>query len=108
MKFALRLFAVAGIGIGLMTASWAGISGAAEEHRFDVVIKGGRVVDGTGTSSYVADVAIKDGKIAAIGRLDEKDADEKSMPQGLVVAPGFHRHDGPDRDADAARPRRRR
>ena len=46
-------------------------------------------MDGSGTSSYVADVAIKDGKIAAIGRLDEKDARRKVDAKGLVVAPGF-------------------
>lgn len=35
----------------------------------DLLIKNGRVVDGSGLPSYVADVGIKDGKIAEIGRL---------------------------------------
>ena len=37
---------------------------------FDVVIHGGRVIDGTGNPWVYADVAIKDGKIAAIGKIN--------------------------------------
>ena len=36
---------------------------------YDLLIKNGRVVDGSGLQSYVTDVGIKDGKIAEIGRL---------------------------------------
>ncbi len=36
---------------------------------FDLVIRGGRIVDGTGNPSYVGDVAIRQGKIVAMGRL---------------------------------------
>ena len=36
---------------------------------FDLVIRGGRIVDGTGNPSYVGDIAIRQGKIAAMGRL---------------------------------------
>lgn len=55
--------------------------------RFDVILKGGRVVDGTGAPWYVADVGIRDGRIAAIGRL--RDADRTIDATGLIVAPGF-------------------
>ena len=55
---------------------------------YDVVIKSGRIYDGSGKPSYVADVAIKDGCIAAVGRLDT-DADLVIDGQGLAVAPGF-------------------
>ncbi len=55
---------------------------------YDVVITSGRVYDGSGRASYVADVAIKDGHIAAIGRL-QPDADLVIDAQGLAVAPGF-------------------
>ena len=89
MNFGLRLLAVAGIGIGIMTTDWAANSAAAAQPKYDVVIKGGRVVDGTGTASFVADVALKDGKIAAIGRIEESDARKKVDATGLVVAPGF-------------------
>ena len=55
---------------------------------YDLVIRGGTVVDGTGGPSRRADVAVQDGKVAAIGEVDgtgtrEVDAD------GLIVAPGF-------------------
>ena len=59
------------------------------EERFDVVIKGGRIVDGTGSPWYVADVGVRDGKIASIGRIDEKDAERSIDAAGLIVSPGF-------------------
>ena len=55
---------------------------------YDVVIKSGRIYDGSGGVSYIADVAIEDGRIAAIGQL-ETDADLVIEAQGLAVAPGF-------------------
>ena len=54
----------------LATLSWLPSAILAAEPRYDVVIKNGRVVDGTGTSAYMADVAIEDGRIAAVGRID--------------------------------------
>ncbi len=44
---------------------------------FDVLIRGGRVVDGLGGPSVVADVAIADGRIAAIGALGDAEADTR-------------------------------
>ena len=41
---------------------------------YDLIIRGGRVVDGSGLPSYVADVGIKDGKIAEVGRLKDSAA----------------------------------
>ncbi|MFC1792846.1 amidohydrolase family protein [Planctomycetota bacterium] len=55
---------------------------------YDVVIKSGRIYDGSGGLSYVADVAIEDDRIAAIGQL-EADADLVVDAQSLTVAPGF-------------------
>jgi N-acyl-D-amino-acid deacylase len=63
------------------------ISAAAE--RFDLLLRNGRVVDGTGAPWYTADVAIRGGKIAAIGRLDRADAAKVLDVGGLIVAPGF-------------------
>jgi N-acyl-D-aspartate/D-glutamate deacylase len=54
----------------------------------DCVIKGGRIVNGSGTDSYVGDVGIKDGKIAEIGRVTDEAARVVSADD-LVVAPGF-------------------
>ena len=55
----------------------------------DIIIRGGRVVDGTGGPGYIADVAVKDGKIAAIGDLSAMEAAKTLDAAGLVVAPGF-------------------
>jgi len=55
---------------------------------YDVIIKSGMIYDGSGGSSYIADVAIDDDRIAAIGQL-ETDADLIIDAQGLAVAPGF-------------------
>jgi N-acyl-D-aspartate/D-glutamate deacylase len=55
---------------------------------FDLVIKGGRVVDGSGMPAFAADVAIADGRIARIGRVDAR-AGRVVDARGLVVAPGF-------------------
>ncbi|HEY7715892.1 MAG TPA: amidohydrolase family protein, partial [Candidatus Binatia bacterium] len=58
---------------------------------YDLIIRGGRVVDGSGLPSYVADVGIKDGKIAEIGRL--KDSAVRAIDaSGLAVSPGFIDH----------------
>jgi N-acyl-D-amino-acid deacylase len=55
---------------------------------FDLVIRGGRVVDGTGNPAYFADVAVRDGRIARVGRVSERGKREIDA-QGRVVAPGF-------------------
>ena len=56
---------------------------------FDVLVKGGTVVDGTRSPRYMGDVGIKDGKIAKIGQLNPSDAKKTLDANGLVVAPGF-------------------
>lgn len=56
---------------------------------FDILIRNARVVDGTGNPWYHADVAVKDGRIAAIGRLNQASAGRTIDAAGRVVAPGF-------------------
>jgi N-acyl-D-amino-acid deacylase len=56
---------------------------------FDIIIKGGTIVDGTRTPRYVSDLGIKDGKIAQIGGLKGKSADRMLDAAGRIVAPGF-------------------
>jgi N-acyl-D-aspartate/D-glutamate deacylase len=56
---------------------------------YDVIIKGGTIVDGTRTPRYVSDIGIKDGKVAQIGRLKGKSADRILDATGCIVAPGF-------------------
>ncbi len=55
----------------------------------DVLIKNGKLIDGTGNNWYYADVAVKNGKITAIGRLSGWKAAKEIDAAGLVVAPGF-------------------
>ena len=56
--------------------------------RFDTIIKGGTIIDGLRNGRFVGDIGIRDGKIAAIGGLDD-DADQVLDARGLIVAPGF-------------------
>ena len=54
----------------------------------DLIIRGGTVVDGTGTAGRQADVGIRDGRVAAVGAVTE-DAARVIDAEGCVVAPGF-------------------
>src|SRR6266540_1973768 len=62
---------------------------------FDTIIKNGTIVDGTRVPRYRADIGIKHGKIAAIGRLKSSDGKQVLDASGLIVAPGgvdLHTH----------------
>lgn len=67
--------------LGLSLAAWGA-------PRWDVLIRHGRVIDGTGNPAFYADVAVRRGRIAALGRLTGSAAVEIDA-RGLVVAPGF-------------------
>jgi N-acyl-D-aspartate/D-glutamate deacylase len=54
----------------------------------DLLIRGGRIVDGTGAAAITADVGVRDGRIAAIGRIGET-ARRVIDADGLLVTPGF-------------------
>lgn len=55
---------------------------------YDLLIRNGRVADGTGNPMYRADVGVKDGRVAAIGKLSGA-AKETVDAKGMIVAPGF-------------------
>ena len=55
----------------------------------DVLIRGGMVVDGTGSPWTRADVGLRGGRIAAVGVLDGAGAAQTIDATGLAVAPGF-------------------
>ena len=55
----------------------------------DFVLEGGRVVDGTGAPWFVADVAVRGGRVSAIGKLAGRPARRRIDARSLVVAPGF-------------------
>ncbi len=62
---------------------------------YDILIKNGYIVDGTGSPPYKADLAIKNETIAKIGDIDKKESEEVIDARGLIVAPGFidiHNH----------------
>ncbi len=56
---------------------------------FDTIISNGHVVDGTGSPWFAADIGIRHGRIAAIGKLDRASARRRIDAAGKVVAPGF-------------------
>ena len=56
--------------------------------QYDLIIRGGTIVDGTGTPAYTGDVAIRDGLIAAVGQVSGTAAEEIDA-HGKVVTPGF-------------------
>src|SRR4051794_28681441 len=63
--------------------------------RLDLIIHGGRLVDGTGNPWRMADVGVRGGRIVEIGNLNGKAAAKKINANGLIVAPGFidiHNH----------------
>lgn len=55
----------------------------------DVIIKNGKILDGSGNSWRYGDIAVKDGKIAAIGKLGSWSSHKTIDATGLIVAPGF-------------------
>jgi N-acyl-D-amino-acid deacylase len=56
---------------------------------FDIVIHDGRVIDGTGNPWFYGDLAIKDGKIASIGKINPESGARAISAKGYVVTPGF-------------------
>jgi N-acyl-D-aspartate/D-glutamate deacylase len=56
---------------------------------YDLIISGGTIVDGTGVAPYKGDVAIRDGKIAKMGDLNEDSAAKTIDATGQIVTPGF-------------------
>lgn len=64
-------------------------SSPARAESFDVLIRGGRVMDGSGGPAVRADLAIRDGRIAVVGLIEGGDADTVIDATGLVITPGF-------------------
>ncbi len=80
---------------------------AGKEH-FDLIVRNAIIIDGTRAPRYEGDIAVRDGRVAAIGRLDQARAHAEVDASGRIAAPGFidaHTHDdrlllsGPDMTA---------
>jgi N-acyl-D-amino-acid deacylase len=84
-------------GLGRLIATAAGlwvvfgwaVAAPGQVPQYDLVLRGGRIVDGTGNPWFYGDVAIRAGKIVAVGRVPPGEASCTLDVTGLVVAPGF-------------------
>lgn len=65
------------------------ISQSVQSQSYDVIIKNGKIIDGTGNSWYYGNIGIVNGKVAAIGKLENTSAKRTIDAKGLIVAPGF-------------------
>lgn len=82
MNFTLRFF----LGVLFVIAP---AMPATQSQSYDIIIRGGRIVDGTGAAWFRADVALRGDTIAAIGKLDGATAKRVIEANGQIVAPGF-------------------
>jgi N-acyl-D-amino-acid deacylase len=79
--------------LGALTLLALSGASAADEattpHKADLLIHDGMIYDGGGEAPYGGDVAVKDGRVVATGKLDGYSADQTVDAHGLAVAPGF-------------------
>lgn len=81
--------AIAALLLILGGGEWLRAAQSADGESFDLVIRNGHVIDGTGSPWYSGDVGIRDGRIAAIGSLASASAKRTIDANGLTVTPGF-------------------
>jgi dihydroorotase/N-acyl-D-amino-acid deacylase len=67
----------------------ASLASQASEYQYDLIIRNGRIIDGTGSPWYSGDVAVRGGRIAAIGPLLDAKAKRTIDARRMVIAPGF-------------------
>ena len=77
------------LGVAALCACFLAGQVLAAEAPYDLIIANGHVIDGTGSPWYSADVGIRGGRIAAIGKLKNARAARRIDAAGKVVAPGF-------------------
>src|SRR5205807_6619084 len=63
--------------------------GPAAEAPYDLVIRNGKIVDGSGNPWFFGDLAVRGDQIVAVGRIPDAPAKRTLDAKGLVVAPGF-------------------
>lgn len=113
LRMSRRVLAICSILIALAGCTQSDSVHSSEQ--YDYIIAGGRVIDGTGNPWFFADVGVRDGKIAALGKLNSSSATEVIDISGKVVTPGFidiHSHaddkDGAEKGLRSGDIRRRR
>lgn len=84
-----RLSSLFAVWVAFFAALLVSAPRTADAESYDTIIRNGHIIDGTGSPWYAANIAIKDGRIAAIGRLDGAQAKHEIDAHGMVVAPGF-------------------
>ncbi len=73
----------------VVTFSACGIASAADPVPYDLLIRGGQIVDGTGNPWFYGDVALRGDRIVAVGRVEPAAAKQTIDATGLILAPGF-------------------
>ncbi len=73
----------------ILFLSLLAIGTTAAQQNFDILIEGGRIIDGSGNPWYNADVGIRGERVVAIGNLANATATRRIDARGLVVSPGF-------------------
>src|SRR5258708_36875620 len=79
----LRAIAAAGLILAL------GAALRSQTPTYDVLIRNGRVLDGTGTPAAAVDLAVVGGRIVSVGRIGQPTARRRTDARGLPVTPGF-------------------
>src|SRR6187402_2988165 len=79
---------VIALAIVVIPATWCATV-RSQAAAYDLIIRGGQVIDGTGNPWFYADVAVKDGHIVAVGSLGAAKATRVIDATGKVVTPGF-------------------
>jgi len=85
------VFCLVAVVFGLAAFCWPRVTPAQKDSAmlFDVIIKNGHILDGTGGPWYAADIGIRGDRIAAIGKLGEAPAEKVIDAEGKIVSPGF-------------------
>lgn len=73
----------------LLFAIFIIVSSCSDQTEYDLIIRNGVIIDGSGSPKYQADIGIKDDKIVSIGELKNFQAKENIDVSNLIVAPGF-------------------
>jgi N-acyl-D-amino-acid deacylase len=78
-----------GVVLATIAAAFASAQQPAPQRPFDLIIRNGRVFDGTGNPWFPADIGVRDGRIAAVGTLANATAARVIDAAGKYVSPGF-------------------